>query len=228
MLATRTTIAPDGRIVSKTGGRDREADEARSLMIEMLMEFKRSRQLEVQGAIMPMLDHIAAEHQLNRDTFVTLARNSRVVPPDHAQRVGKALHFGFTRDFETALQYLASEMESIARYHLKNAGALTINTDKDGIQMEMGLSTLVRLPQMKPVFGNDLTFEIRALFCDQDGPNLRNDVAHGLIADGEGSDIDSVYAWWFMFRLVFLTSPYAGEARRANAASNHEEDNGAE
>jgi len=227
LVGSRTTIASDGRIISKVGG-DQETSEARSLMIEMLEQFRFSRHLEVQGAIMPMLDHIAAEHQLNRDSFVTLARASRLVPPDHAQRVGKALHFGFVRDFETALQYLASEMESIVRYHLKSAGAVTIHTDPAGIQMEMGLSTLVRLPQMEPVFGKDLTFEIRALFCDQDGPNLRNDVAHGLVADGEGSDVDSVYAWWFMFRIVFLTSPYAGEARRANAASKQEEHNGAE
>lgn len=228
LLGSRTTIASDGRIISKVGGRDQETDEARSLMIEMLEQFRFSRQLEVEGAIMPMLDHIAAEHQVNRDTFITLARNSRLVPPDHAQRVGKALHFGFTRDFETALQYLASEMECIARYHLKNAGAVTINTDRDGIQMEMGLSTLVRLPQMEAVFGKDLTFEIKALFCDQDGPNLRNDVAHGLIPDGGGSDIDSVYAWWFMFRLVFRTSPYASRNRRVDAARAQEENNGAE
>jgi hypothetical protein len=228
LLGSRTTIASDGRIISKAGGRDEATDQARSLMIEMLEQFRFSRKLEVAGAIMPMLDHIAAEHQLNRDTFTTLARASRIVPPDHAQRLGKALHFGFTRDFETALQYLASEMESIARYHLKNAGAVTINTDKDGIQMELGLSTLVRLPQMESVFGKDLTFEIRALFCDQDGPNLRNDVAHGLVADGKGSDVDSVYAWWLMFRLVFLTSPYATQARGMKTASERAEYNGAE
>lgn len=208
LFRNRSTIAADGRVISKVGGRDDKTDEARGLMVQMLEHFRIDRQLQVQGCILPALEHMTVEHPLNCGDFITLARNSRLVPPDHARRVGRALHFGYTRDFETALQYLASEMESITRYHLKNIGAVTINTDKDGIQMELGLSTLVRMPQMEAAFGKDLTFEVKAIFCDQDGANLRNDVAHGLIPDDGGYSVDSVYAWWFVFRMVWLTSPY--------------------
>jgi hypothetical protein len=214
LFSRQSTMAPDGRVISKSGGRGPVEDEARGLMIQMLQHFRIDTKLAVQGAILPALDHMSVEHPLNVDTFVALARNSRLVPPDHARRIGRALHFGYTRDFETALQYLASEMESITRYHLKAAGAVTINTDKEGVQMELGLSTLVRMPQMDTVFGKDLTFEIKAVFCDQDGPNLRNDVAHGLIPDDAAYSTDSVYAWWFLFRVVFLTSVYV------NAATN--------
>lgn len=218
LFRSRSTMAADGRVISKVGGRDDKVDKERGLMVQMLEHFRLDRHLLVHGCILPALDHIAVEHPLNRDDLITLARNSRLVPPDHARRIGRALHFGYTRDFETALQYLASEMESIVRYHLKHADAVTVNTDKDGIQMELGLSTLVRMPEMEKVFGKDLTFEINALFCDQDGANLRNDVAHGLIPDDGGYSVDSVYAWWFVFRMVFLLSPYArSESDRPSA-----------
>lgn len=212
LFSRRSTMARDGRVISKVGGRSPEEDEARGLIVGMLEQFRLETQLAVQGGILPALDHVAIEHPLNLDSFITLARSSRLVPPDHARRVARALHFGYTRDFETALQYLASEVENIVRYHLKNTGAVTINTDKDGVQMELGLSSLVKMPQMEAFFRADLTFEIKALFCDQDGPNLRNDVAHGLIPDDDAFSIDSVYAWWFLFRMVFLTSPYARQA----------------
>ena len=46
--------------------------------------------------------------------------------------------------------------------------------------MELGLSTLVAMDEMDEVFGPDLAFESQALFCEQAGPNLRTDMAHGL------------------------------------------------
>lgn len=214
LLSRGTTMGADGRVISKIGGRTQDEIEARALQVQMLEHFRINLRVLVQGAILPALDHIAVEHPLNLDTFVTLARNSRLVPPDHMRRLGRALYFGYTRDFETALQYLAPEVESVVRYHLKHAGAVTINTAQDGVQMELGLSTLVRMPQMEAVFGKDLTFEFQAVFCDQDGANLRNDVAHGLITDDIGSTAESVYAWWMVFRLVFLSSPYATVAAK--------------
>lgn len=222
LLHRGTTMAADGRVISKVGGRSREEDEARALQVQMLQQFRIAVGLVAQGAIVPALAHIAVEHPLNLDTFLTLTRNSCLVPPAHARRVGRALHFGYMRDFETAMQYLAPEMENIVRYHLKLSGTVTINTAKDGVQTELGLSNLVRMPQMETVFGKDLCFEINALFCDQDGYNLRNDVAHGLISDDIGCTAESVYAWWLVFRLVFRNSPYADVADERGRQSEQE------
>ena len=213
----RTTMAHDGRVISKINGADPVKDDARVLFVQMLDLFRINMRLAVQGSILPVLAHITFEHPLNLHTFIELARDSVLIPPDHVHRIGRALYFGYTRDFETSLQYLASEIESIVRYHLKASGVVTINTDMDGVQMELGLSTLARMPQMEEVFGKDLAFEIKAVFCEQDGSNLRNDVAHGLISDGAGYSIDSIYAWWFVFRLVILTNPYTRDG------SNQEE-----
>ena len=55
------------------------------------------------------------------------------------------------------------------------------------------------------IFGDDLTYEIRALLCDQVGPNLRNNIAHGLLNDREAQSVDAVCAWWLGLKLVFNT-----------------------
>ena len=109
----------------------------------------------------------------------------------------------------------------MVRFHLKNAGAKTTALNQQGIETENGLSTLVELPEMATVFGDDLAFEIRALFCDAFGPNLRNSVAHGLLTGPACQTTQVVYAWWLCLRLVF-TSYW--NAQRAQ----HQPENGGE
>lgn len=52
------------------------------------------------------------------------------------------------------------------------------------------------------LFGEDLTFEIKSVFTDALGFNLRNEVAHGLLDDNTSSSIHTIYAWWMILRLV--------------------------
>ena len=60
------------------------------------------------------------------------------------------------------------------------------------------------LPQTEEIFGEDLSFEIRALFCDSFGPNLRNELAHGLLDDRAFYSSNAIYAWWFGLKLMFI------------------------
>ena len=101
------------------------------------------------------------------------------------------------------------------QFHLKNAGVKTTNLDNSGIENENGLSTVMGLPEVEEVFRKDLTFEIKALFCDALGPNLRNELAHGLLDDDSFQSTHAVYAWWMGMRLVFDT--FWNAARKAES-----------
>ena len=59
--------------------------------------------------------------------------------------------------------------------------------------------------QVPKIFGEDLAFEIRALFCDPFGPNLRNELAHGLVEYNKAQSFYSIYAWWLLLRIIFNT-----------------------
>ena len=52
--------------------------------------------------------------------------------------------------------------------------------------------------------GADLRLELRALLIEQEGANLRNDTAHGLLTDGAAWSSASIYAWWLVLRLVVV------------------------
>jgi hypothetical protein len=128
----------------------------------------------------------------------------------------KALFAGFEYDFATAIHLLAPQIENVVRSRLKDAGVKTTTLAQNGIETENGLSTLVVAPEAERVLGPDLSFEIRALYCDAFGPNLRNEIAHGMVSDDGSQSFNVVYAWWLGFRLVFNTYYLAARKRSAS------------
>lgn len=208
-LFPATFISRDGRVIAKSPGMDLEATTTGGndigLRREMIQYHGIRIGIAVQGGIAPAFETLLLEHRLREADFVGVAHQSPIVPPDRAELFGKALYAGYDQDFVTAIHLLAPQVENMVRYHLKAAGATTTTLNQQGIETENGLSTLIDLPQMTEVFGPDTTFEIRSLFCDTFGPNLRNEVAHGLMLPAAGRSIFVVYAWWFCLRLVFMT-----------------------
>ena len=161
--------------------------------------------IAVQALILPALNVLTLEHRLREIDFIALAKRSPIVPIGREVLFGKALAQGFNLDFATSLHLLTPQIENMVRFHLKAARVSTTHLDQDGIETENGLSALVDLPETTAIFGEDLTYEIKALFCDQLGPNLRNNVAHGLLDDQQAHSIEAIYAWWLALKLVFNT-----------------------
>ena len=162
--------------------------------------------LVVQCSIIPALFQIQREHLITDHDLVNIVGFSGLVPRDRIRLVAKGLKAGFDGDFVVALHLLVPQLEHLVRIHLQNFGTKTNREDDAGLQMELGLASLANLPAMITVFGEDLGFEIQALFCDGFGSNLRNEVAHGLLEDGGMRSAPSVYAWWLIFRMIYL--PY--------------------
>ena len=208
-LLPATVMSRDGRVIAKRpglglSGTSSEGDEV-TIRAEMIRDHGILIGIVVQGDIWPALEILWLEHRLHEADFVGLASQSPIVPKDRVRLFGKALFAGYDRDFVTALHLLVPQIEHLVRYHLKQSGAKTATLDLNGIENELGLSGLMDLPEADEVFGADLSFEIRALFCDPFGPNLRNELAHGLLDDEACQSIYSVYAWWFGLRLIFNT-----------------------
>ena len=82
------------------------------------------------------------------------------------------------------------------------------------------------LPEIEEVFGKDLVFELKALFCDPFGHNLRNELAHGLLDDGDCRSAASIYAWWLGLKLVFNTwwNTRAANVQEGEQATRESED----
>lgn len=204
-----TMIHKDGRVIAKHPGMNFGStpsdDDEIVIRKEMVDYYRIQIDFLVRANILPALEVMLLEHRLREADFMGLVRQSPLVPPGRERLFAKALFAGFDRDFVTALHLLVPQVENMVRYHLKLVGVKTTTLDSDGIETENSLSTLMKLAEVETVFGEDLAFEIRSLFCDPFGPNLRNEVAHGLLDDGDCRSTYSVYAWWFGLKLVFNT-----------------------
>lgn len=205
-LFAATHMSSDGRVIAKKPAADFGGEDQDSVIWpEMVKHYVMELSLVVQGAIWPALDVIRQEHRLRETDFYSFVKRSRVVPPDRIRLMAKALFQGFDGDFVNALHLLIPQIENLVRYHLKQHGEKTTKIYDNGIENENGLSKLMENPKVEDIFGKDLVFELKAIFCDPFGPNLRNELAHGLIGYEESQNIYSIYAWWLVFRLVFNT-----------------------
>lgn len=226
-LFPATVMSRDGRVIAKRPGMslgEDFSDDESVIRSEMIRDYGIKIDIVVHGHIWPAHETMLLEHRLSESDFVGLARQSPLVPKGREGLFGKALFQGYERDFVSALHLLIPQIEYMVRFHLKQVGAKTTNLDKDGIENENGLSTLMDLPEAEIVFGKDLAFELRALFCDAFGPNLRNELAHGLLEEDDCHSPFAIYAWWFGLRLVFNT--WWNAARREELDATEETRNG--
>lgn len=207
-LFMSSRLSRDGRLIARSPGLDfRETGSAawnEAVRERAVQNHGFYEGLVVQGGIIPALDAMTLEHRLTEGDFVTLAARSPIVPLGRERTVGRGLCAGYRRDFATAVHLLTPQIEHIVRTHIAAVGGETRKLDASGVETEVGLSALLELPEAEKVFGETIAFELRAIFTDAAGPNLRNNLAHGLLDDAEVLSASSVYAWWFSLRLIML------------------------
>ena len=204
-FASMTMMTHDGRVGARTYGvsgqtpsdRNEETIEAEAIHLHYEMNVRVASEIILYG-----LNVLNSEHRFSEQGLVRLARYSTAVPPEREILFGKGLYQGFNGDFATAIHLLAPQVEHAVRFQLKLRDVTTTALNGEGIETENGLSALIDMPQVREIFGDDTTFEIKALFCSPYGANLRNNVAHGLLNDSQCYSTHSVYAWWFALKLV--------------------------
>jgi hypothetical protein len=215
-----THMSRDGRVIAKRQGLDIDSkDNEETIWADMVKHYMMELGLVVQGYIWPGLEVLRQEHRIKEIDFYSIVRQSPIVPPGREGLLAKALFLGYDNDFVTALHILVPQIEHIVRFHLKQAGAKTTTLDAIGIEHENGLSALMEHEATNKIFGVDLAFELKALFCDQFGPNLRNEVAHGLISHEDSASIYSIYAWCLCLRIILNTFRTRRQRQQEDAAA---------
>jgi hypothetical protein len=200
-----TQYSDDGRIVAKSpaiGFEDDVKKYNQALDTQMIQSFNRCLILNVNVCIYPALDIILNEHHLSHDFIFQMCNSSPLVPKENINLICHAIWLGFEYDFDTAIHLVAPQIEKIVRMQLKQNNVHTTNIDINGIEHENGLSTLLDTDEARVVLGEDLLFELRAVFTSSHGANLRNEVAHGILTDSGAFSSAPVYGWWVLVRMV--------------------------
>lgn len=206
MLASSTRYSTDGRVVAKTPSVNPgdPNDPARLLALEdeMYMHFSIWIGLNVQGSILPALEVLNDEHDITEEKLFELCKHSAIVPVGRERFWAKGLYFGFQKDFMSAIHLLSPQLEHFVRMGLKDHEVLTTTLDSQGLEFEVGMSTLLDKPEADEIFEEDFLNELKMLMSSQRGPNLRNHIAHGLMEEYEVNSDYSIYFWWRMLRMM--------------------------
>lgn len=198
-------MSNDGRVISKSNSTHlASGDEEIPIEIynQMLSNFNLGLQLACESTILPALHRILQDFRVTRDFLELICYHSSIVPNDRVKLLASSLWFGFEYEFGIAIHLLCPQIEHIVRVKLKENGEITSTIDPDGIETENGLSSLMDNPKINDIFGKDLAFELKAIFTESLGSNLRNNTAHGLLDDDSSNNYPSIYAWWLALRLV--------------------------
>ena len=196
-----TSVSLDGRKISSIPPLDgKNRDDV--ILKNAITNFGIHMHLVIEGCILPALKQIQQEHLFPKEFLIQLCKFSSIVPEKREILVANALYQGFEEDFRSAIHLLAPQVENMIRQLLKRNGLVTTHTDQNGIENEMGLSSLVSIDGAREILGDDLWFELQAVFTDSLSANLRNEVGHGLLDDDTSNSLYSVYAWWMVLRLV--------------------------
>lgn len=194
-------VVGDGRQVERIGPDDGWQAQVDARARAMFLQHASKVAL---AELLPARDQLRFEHDFRLGDFIAIAERSPVVPTDRARMLGQGLYAGYCGDMVQAMHILMPQFEHVVRQVLRGAGAFTAQHDK-GLDMEVALGSLVERPQMAEEFGDGLTLVIHAVMCDRAGPNLRNDVAHGLADEEACESALALYAWWLILQLVTET-----------------------
>ena len=199
-LFGETSVSSDGRQISSIPPLNSDnRDEV--ILKNAIKNFGIHMNLAVEGFILPALEQIQQEHLFPKEFLIQLCKFSSIVPEKRQILVANALYQGFEGDFRSAIHLLAPQVENMVRQLLKRNRLVTTHTE-NSIEEEKGFSSLVSIDGAREILGDNLWFELQAVFTDSLSANLRNEVGHGLLDDDTSNSLYSVYAWWMVLRLV--------------------------
>lgn len=210
LFNNETAYSADGRIIHNSPQRPETLDNEdlikNYLTYRNFFWFNQFFTYHVFSSIFPAFDFIINKfkNEINENFISDLIDNSTLVPEDRKELFKLGIDYGFNFKFCEAIHILAPQLENLVREQLKSLGVSTIVYDKQtSVQNEIGLSSLMQKPEINQLFDEITIFEIKALFTENIGFNLRNNVAHGLLNDNSINRIDTFYAWLLVLRIIF-------------------------
>ncbi|GBE56086.1 hypothetical protein BMS3Bbin16_00284 [archaeon BMS3Bbin16] len=202
-----TSIVNDsGRITGKMpnmlSNDPKEAEKAKRA--QMFEQARFHHELNTQGIIEPARRQINLDHNIRTRDFFRIVTNNPFVPPGRELIFAKGLQAGMEGDFIVAAHLLIPQLENSVRYVLSQHGVITSGVDSDGIQDERSLNTTLYHLKAQDIFGEDVLFDLQGLLVERFGYNLRNLLAHGLLAQNSFYILQIRYLWWLTLHLCCL------------------------
>lgn len=138
------------------------------------------------------LDRAIDVHGLTPHHFVGWAARSRLF--EDLNLLMEGITAWFARDFVKTIHVLIPQVESALRSIAGKLGKPTTKAHPKiaGVSVAVSMGDLLYSEELAEAMGADITLHLLTVFVDPRGFNLRNDMAHGLLAAGQlGANVAS-------------------------------------
>ncbi|WP_223984693.1 DUF4209 domain-containing protein [Arthrobacter sp. NicSoilB8] len=217
-----STFSSDFRKVAASPGSSGQDDE-NAIWANMVRTVFFHSQMVGKGVIQPAQEVLTTEHRFSRQYMVSLCMESPTVPEGHETLWGDGLALGLGGNYGAAVSVLIPQLEQVVRVMLKRHNVDTLFVDELGVESEKSLNALLDMTDTEKIFGAGMVMEMKAMLVVQGGPNLRNNVAHGLLDDNSAWSYSALYMWWFCLRLVTWPVTKSMNSARTQAAKPDED-----
>ncbi|HLZ73260.1 MAG TPA: DUF4209 domain-containing protein [Dehalococcoidia bacterium] len=145
---------------------------------------------QMRGVVLARLYGRMAEAQRwTADTITDFLASGVAFDAEKLPLVRTGLERFFARDYASALFVLVPQLEDILRRLRGKVGLPTTSVKaSSGITMLVGLDDVLATPQLVDGLGAGAIAYLRFLLTDQQGLNLRNDIAHGLFPEAAAQE----------------------------------------
>lgn len=201
----RVAYNGDGRVVARIAPLSSSTGEDRDMALKAAC-YEQAKMYYlgvVPGAIIPARDELLRQHQIDARTLTDFLEHSALFPSGRGGLWVKGFLAGFDGDFVAALSILIPQFEHALRKALEASGVVVYRIDQaTSAHSEKSLGDMLGMTEAKEFLGEDLQYELRLLLTEQVGQNLRNELAHGLLAEGSFYSAPAVYVWWLFFHIA--------------------------
>ena len=116
-----------------------------------------------------------------------LIDQNALIPEERKAIIKTGLQLGLNGELYASLHILLPQMENLLRELVKMCGDAPTYLKEDGTEDVKPLSQLFDSQKLKEAYDEDLLFTWKTLLDERGGPNLRNEIAHGVLSPEQGS-----------------------------------------
>ena len=145
---------------------------------------------------------IMDEHPILRRDLSFLLKENPFIPPGHEPMFLEGLYRGFLGDWVTSNHLLIPQLENSIRYQYDLRGWQIDRLKTDKTQEFLTLQSFLFDRQIESIFNPVIVFNLKCLFADHAGYNMRNSIMHGFWDYWSFHSAPAIYAWWILLHLV--------------------------
>lgn len=150
-----------------------------------------------------LMSIINLEFKFLKEDLDFLVKENAIVQEERKNIIQDGLFLALKGDYYKAVHILVPQFENILRNLAEQLGEAIDTIDQNGITKYRSLASILKSEKVNECLDENLIFLLRGLLVDPFGPNIRNEIAHGIVT--EERSYSGPYIYFIGFFIKFLS-----------------------